>query len=67
MGANAADTRTAAAMQKIIDGGIVKYPKSTAKIKFMVQAIQGRRIHILFVIMFKEIFLRGMSHGTGQD
>ena len=38
--ANAADTTTAAAMQKIIDGGTVKYPKSAAKIKFMVQRFE---------------------------
>lgn len=38
--ANAADTTTAAAMQKIIDGGAVKYPKSAAKIKFMVQRFE---------------------------
>ena len=30
-------------------------------------AIRGRRIHILLVIMFIEIFVRGMSHGTWQD
>ena len=38
--ANAADTTTAAAMQKIIDNGTVKYPKSAAKIKFMVQRFE---------------------------
>lgn len=38
--ANSADTSTAAAMQKIIDGGAVKYPKSAAKIKFMVQRFE---------------------------
>ena len=38
--ANAADTTTAAVMQKIIDGGTVKYPKSAAKIKFMVQRFE---------------------------
>jgi hypothetical protein len=38
--ANAADTTTAAAMQKIIDNGTVKYPKSVAKIKFMVQRFE---------------------------
>ena len=38
--ANAADTTTATAMQKIIDGGTVKYPKSAAKIKFMVQRFE---------------------------
>lgn len=38
--ANAADTTTAAAMQKIIDGGTAKYPKSAAKIKFMVQRFE---------------------------
>lgn len=38
--ANAADTTTAAAMQKIIDGGAAKYPKSAAKIKFMVQRFE---------------------------
>ena len=36
----AADASTAAAMQKIIDGGTVKYPKSVAKIKFMVQRFE---------------------------
>ena len=38
--ANAADTTTAAAMQKIIDGGTVKYPKSADKIEFMVQRFE---------------------------
>ena len=38
--ANAADSTTAATMQKIIDGGTVKYPKSAAKIKFMVQRFE---------------------------
>ena len=38
--ANAADNTTAASMQKIIDGGTVKYPKSAAKIKFMVQRFE---------------------------
>ena len=38
--ANAADTTTAVAMQKIIDNGTVKYPKSVAKIKFMVQRFE---------------------------
>ena len=38
--AKAADTTTAVAMQKIIDGGIVKYPKSAANIKFMVQRFE---------------------------
>ena len=38
--ANAADSSTAAAMQKILDGGTVTYPKSAAKIKFMVQRFE---------------------------
>ena len=38
--ANAADTSTAAAMQKRIDGGDVKYSKGVAKIKFMVQRFE---------------------------
>ena len=38
--ANAADTTTASSMQKIIDGGTVKYPKSADKIKFMVQRFE---------------------------
>ena len=38
--ANAADSSTASAMQKILDGGNVTYPKSTAKIKFMVQRFE---------------------------
>ena len=38
--ANAADASTAAAMQKIIDGGTIKCPKSAAKIKFMVQRFE---------------------------
>ena len=37
---NAADTSTAEAMQKILDNGSIKYPKSTAKIKFMVQRFE---------------------------
>ena len=38
--ANAADTSTAEAMQKILDNGSIKYPKSVAKIKFMVQRFE---------------------------
>ena len=38
--ANASDSSTAAAMQKILDGGNVIYPKSAAKIKFMVQRFE---------------------------
>ena len=38
--ANASDSSTAAAMQKILDGGTAKYPKSVAKIKFMVQRFE---------------------------
>ena len=38
--ANAADISTSAAMQKILDGGNVTYPKSAAKIKFMVQRFE---------------------------
>ena len=38
--ANAADISTTSAMQKILDGGNVTYPKSTAKIKFMVQRFE---------------------------
>ena len=38
--ANAADTSTAAAMQKIVDGGTVRYPKSAAKITFMVRRFE---------------------------
>lgn len=38
--ANASDSSTAAAMQKILDGGTVTYPKSAAKIKFMVQRFE---------------------------
>ena len=38
--ANAADISTAAAMQKILDGGNVTYPKSASKIKFMVQRFE---------------------------
>ena len=38
--ANASDSSTASAMQKILDGGNVIYPKSAAKIKFMVQRFE---------------------------
>ena len=38
--ANASDSSTATAMQKILDGGNVIYPKSAAKIKFMVQRFE---------------------------
>ena len=38
--ANAADSSTATAMQKILDGGTVTYPNSAAKIKFMVQRFE---------------------------
>ena len=38
--ANAADSSTAVAMQKILDGVTVTYPKSAAKIKFMVQRFE---------------------------
>ena len=38
--ANAADTSTAEAMQKILDNGSIKYPKSVDKIKFMVQRFE---------------------------
>ena len=38
--ANASDSSTASAMQKILDGGNVTYTKSAAKIKFMVQRFE---------------------------
>ena len=38
--ANATDTTTAATMQKIVDDEKAKYPKSAAKIKFMVQRFE---------------------------
>ena len=38
--ANASDSSTTAAMQKILDGGNVIYPNSAAKIKFMVQRFE---------------------------
>ena len=38
--ANAADTTTATAMQKIVDSGNAKYLKSAAKIAFMVRRFE---------------------------